>query len=238
MGLVGRDLDLELEPQTAAQVLFALRSRSPGARVWHVYVHVHVYVRVHFTPVSTDPSRSPSRGCLPTVVRTRTRTRPRQTSWCACPCAQLVSSKYPSVRRPEQEHSLGQGTVTSLPNRTFTAVPYLCLCLCLAGAVDGQSKLVTCGWARASQSQELYNSNLLNTQVLSPYTHTSVLSTNLARLDCGVPNGTRRDRASYGSGFQPTDSDSEPVSILGFGGKEGRVLQREVPVARSLRPEA
>ena len=90
---------------------------------------------------------------------------------------------------------------------------------------------------RKSES-ELYNSNLLNTQVLSLYTHLSILSTNLARLDRGVPNGTRRDRASYGSGFQPTDSDSEPVSILGFGGKEGRVLQREVPVARSLRPEA
>ena len=89
---------------------------------------------------------------------------------------------------------------------------------------------------RKSES-ELYNLDLLDTQVLSRYTHTSVLSTNLARLDRGVPNGTRRDRANYGSGFQPTDSESDLDSILGFEGQEGPVLQREVPVARSLRPE-
>ena len=123
--------------------------------------------------------------------------------------------------------------MTSLPNRTFTDRGSLSV------SVSGWRGrwAVKTGYLRVPtrrSESELYNSNLLDTQVLSPYTRTSVISTNLAHLDRGVPNGTRRDRANYGSGFQPTDLESDPDSILGFEGQEVPVLQREVPVAPQL----
>ena len=251
MGLVGRDLDLELEPQTAAQVLFALRARarSPGARVWHVYVHVHVYVRVHLTPVSTDPSRSPSRDRLLTVVRTRTRTRtrPRQASWCACPCAKLVSSECPSVQVSECP-SIRAGASARAGHRDESPESHLhCGSLFVSVSVSGWHGR----WAvktsylrvptRKSES-ELYNSNLLDTQVLSPYTHTSILSTNLAHLDRGVPNGTRRDGERTGpvmaQGSNQQIQNQIQIRYSGSRGRKALCCSGRCQWPRSLRPEA